>query len=90
MQQVLETSDIQDAEFIATEEIPLPSPERVVAETETTRQPNTLLRSILSVFIGPKPEYIPKEYSTLLERPEPSIDHFCRTDPYLYMRTLSG
>ena len=91
MSQVLEAPDIQDEEeFIAIEDRPLPSPERVATATENTRKPMTLLRSILSVFTESKPDYILKEYSALLERPEPPIDYLCRTDPYLYMRALSG
>jgi len=89
MSQVLETPKIQDEEFIAVEESLIPSPERAESVTEKTHQPITLLRSILSIFTRSKPEYIPKEYSTILERPEPPIDYLCRTDPYLCMRTLS-
>jgi len=90
MQQVLETPEIQDEEFIAIEDSPIPSHERVAAATEKTRPPITLLRSILSVFTRSKSEYIPKEYSAILERPEPPIDYLSRTDPCLCIRSLSG
>ena len=89
MSQVLETPKIQDEEVITVEKSRIPSPERAQSVTETTPQPITLLRSILSIFAGSKPEYIPKEYSTILERPELPLDYLCRTDPYLCMRTLS-
>lgn len=89
MSQVLETPKIQDEEVIAVAERRIPSPERAESVTEKTHQPITLLRSILSVFTGSKPEDIPKEYGTILERPEPPLDYLCRTDPYLCMRTLS-
>ena len=90
MSQVLDTPENRDKEvFIAAEESRIPSPERAQSVTETTPQPITLLRSILSIFAGSKPESIPKEYSTLLERPELPLDYLCRTDPYLCMRTLS-
>ena len=94
MQQVLETPDIQDKEQrdVAIEDSPssTPSHERAAAATEKTRQPITLLRSVMSVFIGSKPEYIPEEYSAIIKRKETPIDHLCRTDPYLCIRTLSG
>lgn len=92
MPQVLDTPDIRDEqERIADEESLAPSPERSESAPEKTHQPTTLLRSILSVFTASQPdEYIPKEYSPILERPEPPIDYLCRTDPYLCMRALSG
>ena len=90
MSQVLETPEIRDKEaFIAVEESRIPAPERAESVTEKPHQPITLLRSILSVFTASKPDYIPKEYGTMLERPELSLDYLCRTDPYLCMRTLS-
>jgi len=94
MQQVLETPSIQDEEqsYVAIEESPasIPSQERVAAATEKTRQPITLLRSVVSVFTRCKPEYIPEEYSAIIKRKEMPIDHLCRTDPYLCIRGLSG
>lgn len=94
MQQVLETPDIQDEEqnYIAIEDSPasIPSDEGAAVATEKTRQPIALLRSVMSVFAGSKPESIPEEYSAILKRQEPSIDHLCRTDPYLCIRALSG
>jgi hypothetical protein len=91
MQQVLETPDIQgETAFIAVEERPIPSPERAAATTENTRQPIiTLLRSIRSVFTGSRPEYIPKEYRAIVERHDTPIDHLCRIDPGLCIRSLS-
>ena len=89
MSQVLDTPENQNEACIAVETGQIPPPERAESVTQTTHQPIPLLRSILSVFAGSKPEYIPKEYSTLLERPELPLDYLCRTDPYLCMRTLS-
>ena len=89
MSQVLDTPKIQDEACIAVETSRIPSPKRAESVTETTHQPITLLRSILSIFTGSKPEYIPKEYGAILERPELPLDYLCRTDPYLCMRTLS-
>jgi hypothetical protein len=94
MPQVLETPDIQDEErsAVAIEDSPtlIPSHERAAAAIEKTHQPITLLRSVMSVFTGSKPEYIPEEYSAIIKRQEMPIDHLCRTDPYLCMRALSG
>jgi hypothetical protein len=94
MQQVLETPGIQDEEqsYVAIEESPasIPSQERAAAATEKTRQPITLLRSVMAVFTGSKPEYVPEEYSAIIKRKETPIDHLCRTDPYLCIRALSG
>jgi hypothetical protein len=89
MSQVLETPNIQDEACIAVETSRIPSPERAESVTAKTHPPITLLRSILSIFTGSKPEYIPKEYGPILERPELPLDYLCRTDPYLCMRTLS-
>jgi len=89
MSQVLETPKIQDEEFIAVEESLIPSPERAESVTEKPHQPITLLRSILSVFTASKPDYIPKEYGLVRERHDTPIDHLCRIDPSLCMRTLS-
>jgi hypothetical protein len=94
MQQVLETPGIQDEEqsYVAIEESPasIPSQERAAAATEKTHQPITLLRSVMSVFTGSKPEYIPEEYSAIIKRQEMPLDHLCRTDPYLCIRALCG
>jgi len=94
MQQVLETPGIQDEEqpYVAIEDSPasIPSHERAAAATEKPYQPITLLRSVMSVFTGSKPEYIPEEYSAIIKRQETPIDHLCRTDPYLCIRALSG
>lgn len=94
MQQVLETPDIQDEEQsdVAVEDslASISSDKQVAAATEKTRQPITLLRSIISVFTGSNPEYIPEEYSAIIKRKETPIDHLYRTDPYLCIRTLSG
>jgi hypothetical protein len=94
MPQVLETLGIQDEEQndVAIEEstASIPSYERAAAATEKTRPPITLLRSVMSVFTGSKPEYIPEEYSAIIKRQEMPLDHLCRTDPYLCIRALSG
>jgi hypothetical protein len=90
MQQVLEAPEMRDEqELIAIEDRPVLSPERSAAATETTRQPISLLRSILSVFTGSKPEDIPKEYGLMRERYDTPIDHLSRIDPCLCMRTIS-
>jgi hypothetical protein len=89
MQQVLETPEIQDTEFTTIEDSQIPSHKRGAAATEKTHQPISLLRSVVSVFTGSRPEYIPEEYVAIVERQESSIDHLCRTDPYLCIRTLS-
>lgn len=93
MQQVLETPDIQDekqSDVALDSSASIPSHERAVAATEKTHQPITLLRSVISVFTGSKPEYIPEEYSAMMKRKETPIDYLCRTDPYLCIRALSG
>jgi hypothetical protein len=89
MSQVLDTPKIQDEKVITVETSRIPSPKRAESVTETTPQPITLLRSILSVFTGSKPENVPKEYGLLGERHDTPIDHLCRIDPSLCMRTLS-
>jgi hypothetical protein len=94
MQRVLETPGFQDEEqsdvAIEDSRASIPSHERAAAATEKTHQPITLLRSVMSVFTGSKPEYIPEEYSAIIKRKETPIDHLCRTDPYLCIRVLSG
>jgi len=94
MQQVLETSDSQDEDqsYVAIEDslASIPSHERAAATTEKTHQPITLLRSVMSVFTGSKPEYVPEEYDALIKRQESPIDHLCRTDPYFCIRAFSG
>jgi hypothetical protein len=94
MQQVLETPDSQDEDqsYVAIEDrlASVPSHERAAATTEKTHQPITLLRSVMSVFTGSKTEYVPEEYSAIIKRQEPPIDHLCRTDPYFCIRAFSG
>ena len=92
MQQVLETPGRQDEEqsYVAIEDslASVPSHERATAEK--THQPITLLRSVMSVFTGSKPEYVPEEYGAIIKRQESPIDHLCRTDPYFCIRAFSG
>jgi hypothetical protein len=90
MSQVLDTPEIRDKEaFIAVDKSPVPSPERAESVTEKPHQLIPFLRSILSVFTASKPEYLPKEYGLVGERYDTPIDHLCRIDPSLCMRTLS-
>jgi hypothetical protein len=90
MSQVLDTPEIRDKEaFIAVEKSRRPSPERAESVTEKPHQPITLLRSILSIFTASKPDCIPKEYGLVGERHDAPIDHLCRIDPSLCIRTLS-
>ena len=90
MSRVLDTPKIRDKEaLIAVEESRIPSPERAESVIEKPHQPITLLRSLLSVFTPSKPEYLPKEYGLVGERHDTPIDHLCRIDPSLCIRTLS-
>ena len=90
MSQVLETPEIRDKEaVIAVEASRIPAPERAESVSEKPHQLITFLRSILSVFTRPTPDDIPKEYGLIGERHDTPIDHLCRIDPSLCMRTLS-
>jgi hypothetical protein len=90
MSQVLDAPENRDKEaFIAVEESRIPSPKRAESVTEKPRQPITLLRSILSVFTASKPDAIPKEYGLVGARHDTPMDHLCRIDPSLCIRTLS-
>jgi hypothetical protein len=90
MSQVLDTPEIQDdTALISVEEHLVSSPERTVSVTKKPHQPITLMRSILSVFTWATPNNIPKEYGLIGERHDTPIDHLCRIDPSLCIRTLS-
>ena len=90
MQQVLEAPETQEHEFLATvEAYPVaPSPQW---ETKTTkaRQPFSLWRSILSLFRGSEPQYMPACADTRAQY-DTAIEHMSRVDPYLYIKALSG
>ena len=94
MQQVLEAPETQDDATISTTDIypAAPSyPERaqVSKAAKRNRQPSSLWRSIMSIFTGSEPRYIPACADTRAQY-DTAIDHLSRIDPYLYIKALSG
>ena len=94
MQQVLEAPETQDHEYIATAEVYPAAPSfqtdaKTIEAADKTRQPFSLWRSILAIFVGPEPQYIPACADTRAQY-DTAVEHISRVDPYLYIKALSG
>lgn len=83
MQQVLEAPQIQDE---ARKPIAI---DNGGSAAKQTQPPVTLLRSVMSVFVQPRPQHIPAGADTVIPH-ESALDRISRIDPYLYIRSLAG
>ena len=84
MSQVLEAPVIQDEErepiAIVTDGSPT---------TAKTRQPVSVLHAIMSVVARPRSQPIRACADTTAQY-ESVVDHLCRVEPYLYIKSLGG